>query len=52
MIREKGVDVTDALLKKPLILRWALVLSLIVVITIFGLYGPGFEEVDLIYAGF
>ena len=43
---------TEALIKKPLILRWALVLSLLLVIAIFGLYGPGFEEVDLVYAGF
>ena len=52
MIREKGVDITGALLRKPLVIRWALVLALIVGIMIFGQYGPGFEEVDLIYAGF
>lgn len=52
VIREKGVDVTDALLRKPLPVRWALVLSLLIFLTIFGCYGPGFEEVDLIYAGF
>lgn len=52
IIREKGIDVTEALIKKPMIIRWALVLSLILVIAIFGLYGPGFEEVDLVYAGF
>ena len=52
IIREKGIDVTEALLKKPLPVRWALVLSLLLVLTIFGCFGPGFEEVDLIYAGF
>ena len=52
IIREKGIDVTEALIKKPMIIRWTLVLSLILVIAIFGLYGPGFEEVDLVYAGF
>ena len=52
LIRERGVNITDALLRKPMLLRWALVLSLLMVITIFGCYGPGFEEVDLIYAGF
>ena len=52
MIREKGVDITGAILRKPLVIRWALVLALIVGIMIFGQYGPGFEEVDLIYAGF
>ena len=52
IIREKGVDIPDALLQKPIYVRWALVLSLLMIITIFGCYGPGFEEVDLIYAGF
>lgn len=52
IIREKGVDVTGALLRRPLLVRWGLVLSLLLVLTIFGCYGPGFEEVDLIYAGF
>lgn len=52
VIREKGVDITEALLRKPLPVRWALILSLLLVLTIFGCYGPGFEEVDLIYANF
>ena len=51
-IREKGVDITAALLEKPMVLRWGLTFALLIVITIFGCYGPGFEEVDLIYAGF
>ena len=52
LIRERGVIITDALLRKPMLLRWVLVLTLLMIITIFGCYGPGFEEVDLIYAGF
>ena len=52
ILREKEIDVTEALLRKPLVLRWALVLALLLILTVFGCYGPGFEEVDLIYAGF
>lgn len=52
IFREKCVDVTGALLRRPLPVRWGLVLSLLLGLTIFGCYGPGFEEVDLIYAGF
>ena len=52
MIREKGVDITEALIRKPLVVRWAIVTALLLIIMIFGLYGPGFKEVDLIYAGF
>ncbi|MCR5213548.1 MAG: MBOAT family protein [Eubacterium sp.] len=52
LIREKVGDISAALLKKPMLVRWVLVLALLMVITIFGCYGPGFEEVDFIYAGF
>ena len=52
MIREKGTDITGVLLAKPLAIRWAAGLALILVILIFGQYGPGFLEVNLIYAGF
>ena len=52
ILREKGVNVADALLRKNILVRWALLFSLVMIIIIFGCYGPGFEEVDLIYAGF
>lgn len=52
VIKERGIDITKELLAKPLLLRWGLTLGLIMVLLIFGLYGPGFEEVDMIYAGF
>ena len=52
VMREKGTDVAASLLQKPLVLRWALAFGLIFIVLIFGLYGPGYQEVDLIYAGF
>ncbi|MBE5870673.1 MAG: MBOAT family protein [Lachnospiraceae bacterium] len=52
LMREKGKDILEELLNLPLILRFALVLTLALTILIFGLYGPGYEEVDMIYAGF
>ena len=52
IIRERGVEITAALLEKPMILRWGLTFGLIMILLVFGLYGPGFQEVDLIYAGF
>ena len=52
VMREKGTDVAAGLLQKPLVLRWALAFGLIFIVLIFGLYGPGYQEVDLIYAGF
>ncbi len=52
LMRERGRNVTGEILRMPLAFRWTLALVLVCVILIFGLYGPGYQEVDLIYAGF
>ena len=50
--RERKIDVRGAILQKRLPVRWLVYLALIFVVLIFGAYGPGYQEVDLIYAGF
>ncbi len=50
--KERGVNVLERILQKPLPVRWAVGLIAVIVLVMFGLYGPGFTEVDLIYAGF
>ena len=52
VLKERGVDVMSRLLAKPMPVRLAVSFTLVVVLIIFGLYGPGYQEVDLIYAGF
>ena len=50
--REQQIDVRGVILQKRLPVRWLVYLALIFVVLIFGAYGPGYQEVDLIYAGF
>ena len=50
--REKHQDFGAWLAERKLPVRWFLYISLIVGVIILGVYGPGHEEVDLIYAGF
>ncbi|MCR5336953.1 MAG: MBOAT family protein, partial [Lachnospiraceae bacterium] len=52
ILREKGRDILQELVSGPIVLRWVLASALIFVIVMFGLYGPGYTEVDMIYAGF
>ena len=52
VIREKGVDIREALAKKPLPVRWALLYALVLFIAVFGAYGYGYVPVDPIYAQF
>ena len=49
---EKGVIVREALAKKPVVVRWAVLYALILFIVIFGAYGAGYIPVDPIYANF
>lgn len=49
---EKGVIVREALAKKPVVVRWAVLYALILFIVIFGAYGAGYIPVAPIYANF
>ena len=52
-VREKvaPVSVRDLLSKKP-VLRYLLILALVTYILTFGIYGPGFDSADFVYAQF
>lgn len=50
--KEKQVDIQEKISSMKLPIRWAIYMALIVALVMFGAYGPGFLEVDLIYAGF
>ena len=50
LLNEKGIQVRDSLAARNLILRWAVYYAIIMIIVIFGAYGPGYEPVDPLYA--
>ena len=50
--REKKVHVREKISGFVLPARWAVYIGLMLLVIIFGAYGPGYLEVDLIYAGF
>ena len=51
-VHEKGISFRDVLARQPLIFRWALLITAILVMLIFGIYGPGYNAADFIYQGF
>lgn len=52
IIKEKGTDIRTALYSKPIVLRWALYLSLIFATIIFGIYGGNYGNAAMIYGEF
>lgn len=52
ILKEKNVQIRESISQKSIIFRWALYYSLILIIIIFGAYGPGYAPVDPIYADF
>lgn len=50
--REKKVNIRNHISGMYLPVRWAIYIGLMLIVIIFGAYGPGYMEVDLIYAGF
>lgn len=51
-IQEKGVDIRETLSEKPIVLRYAVFIGLIVSVVVFGAYGTGYETVAPIYGQF
>ena len=52
IFREKGIDVGEKLYSKNIVVRRAVLYSLIMFIVIFGAYGAGYVPVDPMYAEF
>ncbi len=52
LIQEKGIDIRQKISGLPFAVKFVLFMLAIFVIIIFGAYGEGYGEVDLIYANF
>ncbi|MBQ6334432.1 MAG: MBOAT family protein [Erysipelotrichaceae bacterium] len=52
VIKERGIDIRESIDKKNLVVRWTFYLLLIMLILVFGKYGPGYEASNFIYGNF
>jgi len=51
-LKEKGIQIREAIAGKSVVFRWCLYYALIFAILLFGFYGPGYNASDFVYAGF
>ena len=51
ILRNK-TDMIEWLANRPFFLRWGVYVAMIVIAIIFGVYGPGYNAADFIYASF
>ncbi len=51
-IHEKGVHIREALDRQSLVFRWMIYIAVVLVILIFGVYGPQYDAASFIYQQF
>lgn len=49
ILQEKGIKLRETLAKQNIVFRWLVYITAIVVILVFGMYGPEYNAVDFIY---
>ena len=52
VLQEKGIKIRETIAKKNIFIRWAIFYSLIFIIILCGVYGPGYNASDFIYGNF
>ncbi len=52
ILQENGIRIRETLAKQNLLFRWGLILLLLLVILVFGIYGPGYDARAFIYGGY
>jgi len=52
ILRESGIKIRESLAKQNTLFRWAVILCLMLIVLVFGIYGPGYDPRDFIYGGY
>lgn len=52
ILQERGMKMRETIAKQNLLFRWALYAGIIMVILVFGVYGPGYSATEFIYQAY
>lgn len=51
-LHEKGIHIREAITRQHLVFRWIIYITAVLVILVFGKYGPDYNEANFIYGQF
>lgn len=52
VLNKRGIYIRQVIISQPLIVRWAVMISVIIIIATCGIWGPGYSAGNFIYSGF
>ena len=52
ILQEHGMHIRDSLNKQNLVFKWFILISLFVIVLIFGIYGRGYDAASFLYQAF
>ena len=52
LMQESGMKIRESLARQNILFRWGIYLTVIIVVLIVGVYGPGYDASTFIYRGF
>ena len=52
ILQESGFKIRETLAKQNLLFRWGIILALLLIVLVFGVYGPGYDPRAFIYGGY
>lgn len=52
ILQENGMKIRETLAKQNTVYRWLILLVLLIIVLVFGTYGPGFTAADFIYQAY
>ena len=52
ILQENGLKLRETLAKQNIVFRWAIYLIALIVVLVFGIYGPMYNAADFIYQAY
>ena len=52
LLQERGMRIRETIDRRNIVLRWTIWLALLIIVLVFGVYGPGYDAANFIYQAY